>query len=871
MNHNDASAHDPNDESTKDISSAETAQSIAGSEKEVFAARSKQAPVPGQIGPYKILEVLGEGGMGVVYRAEQSQPRRQVALKLIRPGLVTGSLLRRFQLEADILARLQHPGIAQVYQADLYEGAPYFAMELIEGESLTEHARTQNLSIKQRLELFAKVCDAVQHAHQKGVVHRDLKPGNILVDTSGQPKILDFGVARATDGDIQTTTIQTDVGQLIGTIPYMSPEQASGDPEAIDTRSDVYALGVVLFELLAGRLPYDLSKKLVHEAVRIIQEDDPTRLSIIQKTLRGDVETIVGKALEKEKDRRYQSATAISADIRRYLSDQPVAARPPSASYQLRKFAKRNKALVTGAATVAVVLLAGVIASTTFAVGQARARAEAEDAQARATDEAATATHVSDFLVSMLQGVGPSVALGRDTTLLREIMDKTLERVDAELIDQPLVRARLLRVLGIVYNDLADYGKAEELVRRSAESARQAPGENQIAVARATYDVARILESTGRLDDAAKTFKESFDLYVEAGAGDTPDALSAFSNVGAFYYRMGRIDEAIANFRTTLEKRLLLVKGADDSGVASSMDRLSIAVNRAGKAPDEALRLARGALAMRRRLFGKVHPEIALSLVNLASILAGQGQLEEAIKLADESLEQHRQVYGARHPNTGRAMSTAGRMYEQAERPENAILLYNEALDIYLETLGQNHRQTLNTRFALGRLLDMTGDYTGAEDQFRGMLTFARASYEPGDNRTSNVIMLVAGVITKQGRHADAEPLHREAYEAQMKNRPEGHPRVALARDALASSLLEQAKFAEAEPLLLAGYARYKDPDSPDHASDAARTSISRIVGLYEAWNSAEPGHGYDEKAAEWRAVIVPIPAPATGSGNNYN
>ena len=242
-------------------------------------SRPQRSAQPDTIGPYKILEVLGEGGMGVVYRAEQAQPHRQVALKLIRPGVVTGSLLKRFQLEADILARLQHPGIAQVYQADLYEGAPYFAMELIEGESLTRHARSHNLSIKQRLELFAKVCDAVQHAHQKGVVHRDLKPGNILVTKDGQPKILDFGVARATDGDIQTTTIETDVGQLIGTTPYMSPEQAAGDPGAIDTRSDVYALGVILYELLSGRLPYDLSKKLVHEAVRIIQEDDPTRLS----------------------------------------------------------------------------------------------------------------------------------------------------------------------------------------------------------------------------------------------------------------------------------------------------------------------------------------------------------------------------------------------------------------------------------------------------------------------------------------------------------------------------------------------------------------------------------------------------------------
>ena len=318
-----------------------------------------------KFGRYTIVRPIGAGGMGAVYEATQESPRRSVALKVIR-GTLSAQLLRRFEHESQVLGRLQHPGIAQVYEAgsvtdDRGEVVPFFAMELIKGVPLTEYAAQKNLGTRERLELVARICDAVYHAHQKGVIHRDLKPGNILVDESGQPKILDFGVARATDSDIQQTTMQTDIGQLIGTVPYMSPEQVSGDPNDLDTRSDVYALGVIAYELLAGRLPYDLQKKMIHEAVRVIREEDPTRLSSINRTLRGDIETIVAKALEKDKQRRYQSAEALGSDIRRYLKDEPITARPASTWYQAGKFARRNKVLVGGVAATFAVLVAGII------------------------------------------------------------------------------------------------------------------------------------------------------------------------------------------------------------------------------------------------------------------------------------------------------------------------------------------------------------------------------------------------------------------------------------------------------------------------------------------------------------------------------
>jgi WD40 repeat protein len=328
--------------------------------------------LPPRVGRYRILRTLGVGGMGTVYEAEQDNPRRTVALKVIRPGLTSTGLVKRFTHEALILGRLHHPGIAQVYEAGVTgEGQPFFALELIRGVPLDEHAQRHRLDPAARLALVAQVCDAVQHAHDQGVIHRDLKPANILVDETGQPKVLDFGVARATDADLQTTTGHTEVGQLIGTLAYMSPEQMVADPRLIDQRTDVYALGVILFELLAGRPPYELRNLPLAEAARVVRDHEPPRLGSIDARFRGDVETIAAQALEKDKARRYASTAELASDIRRYFKQEPIHARPASALYQLRKFAARHKALVSGAFGVFVALVAGLIGTTTFALREA--------------------------------------------------------------------------------------------------------------------------------------------------------------------------------------------------------------------------------------------------------------------------------------------------------------------------------------------------------------------------------------------------------------------------------------------------------------------------------------------------------------------
>jgi tetratricopeptide (TPR) repeat protein/tRNA A-37 threonylcarbamoyl transferase component Bud32 len=316
-----------------------------------------------QVGHYRIKRLIASGGMGTVYEATQDSPRRVVAVKVMKPGLASRAAMRRFEFEAHVLGRLRHPGIAQIYEAgthcDHAGSVPYFAMEYIpNAKPLTRFVTEHKLGTRQRIGLFAQVCDAVHHGHQKGVIHRDLKPSNILVDASGQVKIIDFGVARGTDSDLSLTTQCTDVGQLIGTLQYMSPEQCAGDPHDIDTRSDVYALGVVFFELLTGQLPYDVREEAIHEATRVIREEQPARLSTFDRTLRGDVETIAFKALEKDRARRYQSASDFGRDIERYLANKPIQARPPSVVYRFRKFVRRRRVPVAAAA--AIVLAFGV-------------------------------------------------------------------------------------------------------------------------------------------------------------------------------------------------------------------------------------------------------------------------------------------------------------------------------------------------------------------------------------------------------------------------------------------------------------------------------------------------------------------------------
>ncbi|MBE7508492.1 MAG: tetratricopeptide repeat protein [Planctomycetia bacterium] len=829
------------------------------------------------IGHYKLLQVIGEGGFGTVYMAEQEKPvRRRVALKVIKLGMDTRQVIARFEQERQALAIMDHPNIAKVLDAGATDtGRPYFVMELVKGVPITTYCDTHNLSPHDRLELFISVCQAVQHAHQKGIIHRDIKPNNVLVsrhDDKPTVKVIDFGIAKATGGRLTEKTLFTEFRQMIGTPAYMSPEQAGLSELDIDTRTDVYSLGVLLYELLTGSTPFDIKTLLsagYAEIQRIIREvepptpsarlstmkedlpsvaasrkTEPTRLS---KLIRGDLDWIAMKCLEKDRSRRYETANDLAADIQRYLSGEAVVAAPPSAVYRMRKFVRRHRSPVTAGALIALAIIVGSgLAFSGFL--QAREQRDlAIAAEAKAVAEAQTSKQVTDFLVSMLKGVGPGVALGRDTTLLREIVDGTAERVEKELSTEPTVASRLLRIIAVVYNELAVYDKAEQTARRSVELLRGIPGENSIAIARALIDFAKVLESTGRYDEAKATFQESYDMYCGAGAGETDDALTALSGVGGVLFRVNDSKEAESVFRKVLDGRRALTGAGDSETLAGALDRLSIVMGRNRENPAEAVALAREALAMRRRLFGEVHPDVTLSLSNLASLLSDRKQFDEAISLGNQSIEQHRQLFGDRHPRTASALEELAWIYKQAGRISDAIPLSRLAVDINTEKLGAGHRTTLNSNFSLGSFLDAARDYAGAEDQYRALLDWARANYAAGDNRTSAVIMLVANAVMNQGRQGDAETLYREALEARLANPSAKQTQISESRNALADCLVAQDRRAEAEPLLLAEELQSQAPEA------ARAAALNRLITFYAVWDLAEPGLGYSEKAATWR------------------
>ncbi len=485
-------------------------------------------PTPVTIGRYRILRVIGEGGMGIVYEAEQDQPRRTVALKIIKPTMASPQLLRRFEQESQALGRLQHPGIAQIYEAGTVDAGfgpqPYFAMEYIRGISPRDYAESHHLNTSQRMEIMVKICDAVHHAHQRGLIHRDLKPANILVDDTGQPKVLDFGVARVTDSDTRAT-IQTDMGQLIGTLAYMSPEQAMADPLDIDTRSDVYALGVILYELLVGRLPYPISKK-IYETIQTIREEEPTRLGTLNRSYRGDIETIVGKALEKDRTRRFASAAGMAADLRRFLRDEPIAARPPSTSYQLQKFARRHKVLVSAIAAVFAVLVAGIVVSLAELRGRVRAESALKDEK----------NHLSAAL-----------AKAQAETLRATVNEKRALAAE-KLSDVSGIPAQAAQLVS-----QGNYSEAEKIYVTLVDSDRLRLAINDPIswshmIALAEVYIAPLLPGSQRRYDAAETlFNEVIERQKRFLGENAPDTLETKNKLADLYGIQGKVKLPDAN------------------------------------------------------------------------------------------------------------------------------------------------------------------------------------------------------------------------------------------------------------------------------------------------------------------------------------
>ena len=793
-------------QSQSGITPGERTQTALGTDAAPLASTA-DAPAPthpAQIGTYRILDVLGRGGMGIVYRAEQASPRRDVALKVIGRGFVSERLLRRFELEAQTLGRLKHVGIAQIYEAGVNQTAlgpqPFFAMELVEGESLDDYSSKQTLDTNAKLELLIRICDAVQYAHQQGVIHRDLKPGNILVTSDGQPKILDFGVARATDADVRTTTMQTDVGQLIGTLPYMSPEQASGEPDEIDTRSDVYALGVIAYELLSGRVPHDLQGIASLEAARRIREQEPSRLSSIDRTFRGDVETIVQTALEKDKSRRYQSANALADDVKRYLYYEPIAARPPSTWYNLKKFARRNKVVVSGVALLIIVLAAGAFTSTWFWI-----RATRQEREARTQAEIATA--VSEFLTKrVLAGARPDRIPDKTVrdAIVRTMLDPAAASVAHDFKDKPLTEVAVRNSLALSYHAvgrtdlsvphaqaavalcrrvlgddhpgtltamdcagalLQAQGKldqAEPLLRESLERSRRILGDDHPATLNSINNLGSLFQVQGKLDQAEPLLREVMERSRRVRGDDHPHTLTAVNNTGHLLHTQGKRDQAEPLYREALSRRRRVL-GDDHPDTLSSIGNMGNLLLEQRK-PDQAEPLLREALARRRRVLGDDHPDTLIALNSVAGLVQAQGQLDQAEPLRREALERSRRMPGEDHPLTLRLMNNLGNLLQAQRKFDQAEPLLRESLERSRRVLGDDHPDTLISLNNLGHLLSAQGKHAEAEEFYREAATraMASASLGPGHPYTAGFGSNHIKCLNTLGRHNEAAAVRRK-------------------------------------------------------------------------------------------------------------
>ena len=814
---------------------------VAAAAEEALLA---SAPATGtRFGPFRPVRVVGRGGMGVVYEAEQDSPRRIVALKVIHPGLTTPELVRRFEQESQALGRLQHAGIAQIYEAgtaDTGSGPqPYFAMEFVRGKPLCEYAESHHLDTRARLELMVRICDAVHHAHQRGIIHRDLKPANILVDQTGQPKVLDFGVARVTDSEVQASR-QTDVGQLIGTLSYMSPEQVLADPLELDTRSDVYALGAILYELLAGRLPYNTTGKL-HEVVQTIREQEPVPLGAARREYRGDIETIAGKALEKDKVRRYASAAELAADIRRYLQDEPVIARPPSAVYQFQKFAKRHKALVAGVAVVFVVLVAGIVVSTWQAARALRAeqeallalnrartaeevstqerdRAVAAGKQAdeernralaqkeRADTETATAKAISEFLQNDLLAQASASTQASPNTKpdpdlkVRAVLDRAAERISGKFEAQPLVEASVRETIGGTYRDLGVYPEAQRQFERAYELRRRTSGENDPGTLILMNYLAQLHRLQGRFAQAESLLIKTLEIQRRLFGEEHPETLNTMNSLAAVYREQRKDTQAEAILTKSLDIRRRLL-GEEHQSTLTTMNNLSLHYWGQGK-NKEAEALLEKTLEIRTRRFGEEHPDTFSTMNSLASVYFTLGKSEQAETLFAKTLELRRRLLGEEHPNTITSMQNLGVVYMYRGKYEQAESILTKTLEARRRVVGEEHPTTLQTIHNLGALYRRQEKYTQAEAFMSKANEIRRRVLGEEHPETLSGLSEMAQIFHGQGKSADAGTLFAKVLDARRRVLGPAHPETLSSMASLSEVWLEQQKYTEAEALL---------------------------------------------------------------------
>jgi len=747
-----------------------------------------------RIGRYKLLQQIGEGGAGVVFMAEQEEPvRRRVALKIIKPGMDTKSVIARFEAERQALALMDHPNIAKVFDAGATEsGRPFFVMELIRGVKITDYCDQNSLTTKERLGLFVQVCQAVQHAHQKGIIHRDLKPSNILVTGTMEgeplPVVIDFGIAKATTNQRLTDkTLFTAFEMLIGTPAYMSPEQAALTSADVDTRTDIYSLGVLLYELVTGSTPFDggsLLKAGLDEIRRVIREAEPARPSTRLRTMaaadlttvaqlrrseppnlirsvRGDLDWIVMKSLEKDRTRRYETANGLALDVRRFLANETVSARPCSKFYKFKKAAQRNKLLSAGIGIIAALIVASLAVVTASLANERRARLRAQTEEARSRQ-------ATQFLKNMLEGVGPSVARGRNTEMLREILDKTAQQIGDQVGNQPAVEAEMRGLIGRLYLEIGNYAGAEAMARAAWMLYQKQTGPASAEAASALNDLGMALWKQRKLIEAEAAYQEALAIRRQLFGNEHADVAATLNNLGAVHRRQQKLAESEALTRESLEIRRRLF-GNEHLEVADSLRNLSIILGDRGQRA-EAEGAAREMLAMRRRLLGNEHPLAAAALADLAWVLGSNSGEAEALEA--EAFGIQRKVLGDDHPDVARSIYVLGeRMRENGNLTESHAVL-NAALSIQRKLLGEEHPDVLATLIGLGSTLEREGNWAEAETVRRQTLELRRKRHGNEDPQTIAEVEGLVRALREQMKLGEAEEALGEALTPALLSKP---------------------------------------------------------------------------------------------------